>query len=174
MHREVNMTRVSFSVPGRVVGKARARVIRQHGHIYAFTPDKTRNSEAVVRHFANMAMRGLPMFDGPVEVFISMWMNPPPSWSKKRLENTRWVTGKPDLDNCLKLISDALNGIVWRDDAQIARVSFVRRYTLQPEHVYIVIQGLEQGPMEKPTSIAPPDPNDAETNTPPGTAAVAG
>ena len=31
-------------------------------------------------------------------------------------------TAVPDLDNCIKLVFDALNGIVYKDDSQIAVV----------------------------------------------------
>ena len=33
-----------------------------------------------------------------------------------------------DLDNCLKLVADALNGILWHDDRQIVRVTARKIY----------------------------------------------
>lgn len=43
------------------------------------------------------------------------------------------VTKRPDLDNWLKLPLDALNGIVWKDDAQVVSFDGSRRfYSLRP------------------------------------------
>ena len=39
---------------------------------------------------------------------------------------------KPDLDNAVKLIMDALNSRAYRDDVRIARVSAVRRWGSGP------------------------------------------
>ena len=41
--------------------------------------------------------------------------------------------GRPDVDNCSKLVLDALNGILWRDDAQICELSVTRRYADAPQ-----------------------------------------
>ena len=41
-------------------------------------------------------------------------------------------TGRPDLDNLIKALTDACNGIVWRDDAQIVRLMAEKRYSEQP------------------------------------------
>ena len=37
----------------------------------------------------------------------------------KMLNNEIWPTIKPDLDNTEKLVMDALNGIAYKDDAQV-------------------------------------------------------
>ena len=37
-------------------------------------------------------------------------------------------TKKPDADNIAKIIADALNGVAYRDDSQIAEMLIVRRY----------------------------------------------
>ena len=46
-------------------------------------------------------------FDGPVKVVVEFW-------KAKR--------GRPDLDNLVKLVTDALNGVAYRDDEQIQTV----------------------------------------------------
>lgn len=46
-------------------------------------------------------------------------------------------TSRPDLENCLKAVMDALNGVLWRDDAQIANLS---AYKIYDESGYIWIQ----------------------------------
>ena len=49
--------------------------------------------------------------------------------AEKRL---MYVTKKPDADNILKAISDALNGIVYRDDSQVCDCSVVKLYSKNP------------------------------------------
>jgi len=41
----------------------------------------------------------------------------------------KYPTGRPDWDNLGKIISDALNGIAWRDDSQIVDASVKKFYT---------------------------------------------
>jgi Holliday junction resolvase RusA-like endonuclease len=39
-----------------------------------------------------------------------------------------WHAKRPDLDNCLKLVKDAMNGVFYRDDAQIVGVDAGKLY----------------------------------------------
>jgi predicted dinucleotide-binding enzyme len=41
-------------------------------------------------------------------------------------------TGRPDVDNVAKLVLDALNGLYWRDDAQIVEMAASKAYGLTP------------------------------------------
>lgn len=138
---------VTFTVPGRIGGKQRAGRMRlPGGAVRSFNPKKTESQEAMVRTIAAMAMRqqrAVPI-EGPVALTIDMQMRPPRSWSAKRRAAARWVTGKPDADNTAKLVSDALNGICWNDDSQIARLLVTRRYAVQlVEAVDITVESLD-------------------------------
>jgi len=39
---------------------------------------------------------------------------------------------KPDADNIIKIIADALNGLAYKDDCQIVRLEFEKFYALTP------------------------------------------
>lgn len=55
----------------------------------------------------------------PNEVFVYVTLySPLPKGKPKRIESEPF-TVKPDGDNCLKGICDALNGVAWDDDAQV-------------------------------------------------------
>jgi Holliday junction resolvase RusA-like endonuclease len=42
---------------------------------------------------------------------------------------------KPDGDNVLKIIADALNGIAYYDDTQVVSQSITKEYSLEPKVV---------------------------------------
>lgn len=117
------MAPLTLTIPGEPTGKARARVTRAG---FAYTPAKTKNAEAYIKLLATQEMRGRARFEGPVAVTMRTVMEPAASWSKKRqalaLTGGERPTKKPDIDNVLKLIKDALNGIVYRDDSQVVQV----------------------------------------------------
>ena len=47
-------------------------------------------------------------------------------------------TKKPDADNIIKIILDALNCVAYRDDAQICKVYFEKMYAEKPETKIII------------------------------------
>lgn len=120
---------IRFDIPGPPVGKARARVPRS-GH--AYTPAKTRQHEGYIRHLAALAMAGKAPLDGPVSVVVSVGVEPPRSWSKRKradaLAGRVLPIARGDIDNYLKSIMDACQGIVYRDDKQVVDVRAIKRY----------------------------------------------
>jgi Holliday junction resolvase RusA-like endonuclease len=133
------MRELHFFVPGEPVGKA-ARVRTKNGH--TFLPTRTRDYMAVVSHEAHLAMAGSPLFDGPVGYCITMMVQAPKKRSKElqvALDLDRaWAPKKPDCTNVLKGVEDAMNRIVWRDDAQVVRGSFAKKYSETPGlHIYV-------------------------------------
>lgn len=132
---------VTFVVPGRLKGKARPKVYfrdktgRPLPFPRAVTPADTVKAELSLAQMASHAMNqaGLRPMHGAISLTVSMRMMPAASWSKKKSAETRYVTGKPDMDNVLKLIGDALNGVFWRDDSQIAQIAMVRYYRRDEE-----------------------------------------
>lgn len=116
---------IQFQIPGEPIGKGRPRFVRATGR--AFTPQRTRTYEAVVKDYAERAMGGRPPFEGPLEVTIEASFLHPQSWSEKKKNRARWKTSKPDADNILK-ICDSMNKVVWKDDAQVAVVKLAKFY----------------------------------------------
>lgn len=68
-------------------------------------------------------MRGMPPWRGPVLMTVRAVFPIPPSWAAWKREAAAdgliWHTAKPDLDNIIKLVKDALPGIAYDDDAQV-------------------------------------------------------
>lgn len=129
------MGSVSFFVPGQPVGKGRARFSRKTGR--AYTPEKTVSYEGIVALCGYEAMDGRDLLEGAVAVKITAVFQIPASWSAKKKAAAMHHTGKPDADNIGKAAGDALNGIVWRDDSQIACMVICKQYGDTPGlHVF--------------------------------------
>lgn len=132
----------TFHVPGRPQGKGRPRFTRS-GHTY--TPDKTRVYQDLVQWLYKQS--GGKKLDGAVWVEIFANFTPPKSDSKKerarKLAGDAPCTVKPDCDNIAKIILDALNGVAFADDNQVAHLS-VSKYWREDNpgvHVYVAAWG---------------------------------
>ena len=97
-----------FTVDGEPVSKSRARFTGYGSRVRAYTPERTKAAEESVGwHFRQAAPSHRPdsAYDyGLACVFFA---------------GTRQ---RRDVDNMLKLISDALNGLAWADDVQVSEV----------------------------------------------------
>lgn len=85
---------------------------------------------------AKIAMRGKKRLeDVAIEVVVTAIKAVPSSWPNRdkdaALAGVIRPTGKPDADNFLKVI-DALNEIVWKDDAQIVDARAIKIYGEEP------------------------------------------
>lgn len=104
------------------VAKQRAYIGRRGN----FTPIKTAYAENDIKIM--LRKNKAPMFKGAVELFVVFCLKKPKT-SKREFPSVR-----PDLDNFIKLLSDAGNGILWQDDGQIVR--------LNAEKIYAPTQGI--------------------------------
>lgn len=97
---------LAVSVSGDPVPKGRPRMDPRSGH--AYTPARTAVAEADLRERVwALLPAGFAPLTGELAVRLRFWLG-----------NRR----KRDLDNLQKLAWDALNGVVWIDDAQIKHV----------------------------------------------------
>ena len=116
-----------------------------------FTPNETLSAEQWVR-VCWMEQIGRVFLTGPLEVEVEITVQVPSSWRgekvKKAMAGKLMPTGKPDLDNTAKLLLDALNGIAWRDDAQVVGLKVSKRYGSEPETLIRV------KPLSEPDAVA--------------------
>lgn len=135
------MTPKTFAIvqiPGRPVAKGRPRFTQTARGVHTFTPERTANWEMVVQ--AEMYKVCPKPLDGPLELSVSFIFHYPKNWAKVKREAAEegesvWYEGKPDLDNLVKLIKDAGNGIIWRDDAQVVKLEADKCYGATNETV---------------------------------------
>ena len=127
---------IHFHIPGQPVGKGRPRIGKVGAHARMFTPAKTVNYESTVALFAAQAMAGRALLTGPVNLQMRVDFPIPASWSikKQRAAEAGEIlpTVKPDSDNIVKAVCDAINGVVWKDDVQVVDLTLKKRYSVLP------------------------------------------
>ena len=113
---------IDFEVPGIPVAKARARTVfnKATGRVHSFTPEKTASYENLVKYAFVSKAKDYKLWDGPITLRVNCVFPMPKSVSKQvKLKQIREKTTRPDLDNILKCVKDALNGVAWKDDGQV-------------------------------------------------------
>ena len=130
-----------FEVPGIIKGKGRPRVNSYTGIVY--TPTTTKDYECLVEQYFLLKYPRFKTLEGRVSVDIKAIFNIPKTTKKqdreKMLENTISPTKKPDIDNIVKIILDAMNKFAFKDDTQITKLSVEKMYG-EEEKVIISIE----------------------------------
>jgi Holliday junction resolvase RusA-like endonuclease len=127
---------ITVAISGEPVAKGRARITRRG---FAYTPAATRKYEAHGRLAAQLAMDGRPPIEGPVRISVVVELPVPSSWSARKkagaLAGGIRPTSRPDVDNYVKAILDAVNGIVLADDALVVELHAIKHYGSVPQMV---------------------------------------
>jgi Holliday junction resolvase RusA-like endonuclease len=134
---------ITMVVEGEPQGKGRPRAASRGGFVSMYTPKKTKDYEQLIATEARASMQGRALIEGPVSVEMEMYHAIRKSWTKKKREMARIgkvvPTIKIDVDNCLKVFCDALNGVVWKDDVQVVNVTISKRFSDEPCVLFRVI-----------------------------------
>lgn len=137
------MKKICFEVPGKPQGKGRVIPLR-HNFGKARVPDKTILYENWIRICYPC---GMSVIEGAVVMDVVAYFQIPKSWlKKKRLQAKNGViypTVKPDADNILKVLKDALNGVAYDDDKQVVDVRCRKRYTTGKPRLVVEIEEIE-------------------------------
>ena len=108
------------------VPKFRARMRFVNGKAITFTPTKTAKAQkAIVKALNERPVKPFPP-RVPLKLTVTFWRCKP-KWIRPR---ESMPVRKPDTDNYLKLLMDALSGIAFVDDAQITTIIVCKRWTL--------------------------------------------
>lgn len=116
---------ISFTVPAVPVAQPRQRSAVIAGLIRTYTPAKhpVNAFKASCRLCLRDAYTGQPLA-GALKLTAVFVMPRPTARIWKRRDMPRYDhTSRPDLDNLLKSLKDALSGLAWRDDSQVSQVA---------------------------------------------------
>lgn len=143
---------ITFFVPGPPQSKARARTVHHGGRVHSYTPDKTVLYENLIKtqYYSEYHKSGLLFGAGvPVEVYIDAYFGIPKSATKKAAQLMKAglvkPTKKPDADNIAKVVCDALNGVAYKDDTQVVKLSVCKSYNTVAEGLLVTIVKHETG-----------------------------
>jgi Holliday junction resolvase RusA-like endonuclease len=117
-----NSKELKFTFDITPQSKLRPRLTRG-GNVY--TPQKTKDYERALATL--LALKLAPGFKpilAPIECEFEFYFKKAKSVPKSRLDHTT----RPDLDNLVKAVKDAFNGILWKDDSQIYGLSALKAY----------------------------------------------
>lgn len=129
---------IALTVPGPPKGKGRPKFSRHGDRVVTRTPGDTKRAENRVQ-LAWMENGRLRLPDLPLTLKAEFVLaRPKDHW---RADGTLTPKGqrnsqplkKPDLDNAVKLICDALNGLAYRDDAYIFSMAAWKRWQHRPD-----------------------------------------
>lgn len=135
MRNRDGVMEVKFTILGEPKGKGRPRFNTKTRQ--AFTPEGTANYETLV-HMEYVAQCNNVRFsdDDMLDMEILAYYSIPKSKSKKTKmqmeQNVIRPTKKPDMDNVVKLIADALNKVAYGDDTQIVDCVCRKFYSYEP------------------------------------------
>lgn len=132
------MNTLHIEIPGEPIGQGRPRFSTVCGHAVAYDAPKSRNYKAYVKLIAQQETKRQEwkILELPVSLRIKAFFSVPKSKSKKfkaeAMEGRELPTKKPDTDNIVKAIQDALNGIAYKDDAYVCYLRVLKRYSDNP------------------------------------------
>lgn len=137
---------IKFTYLGEAVGKGRPRYAQRGRSIIAYTPQKTKDFEEAIKFaFLSQNNEKLPVYPKDKALYANIYVGCeiPKSYSKKRreacLNYKELPTKKPDSDNIIKAVLDALNGSAYEDDSQIVQVMCQKYYSATGAHVKVQI-----------------------------------
>lgn len=125
---------VIFEVPGEPRGKGRPRFSKT-GH--AYTDSETRAYEKKIEAYYRKALGAFRWPDSEfISVDITAYYPIPKSATKAATAAMRAgqvpPSRKPDIDNVMKIVLDALNGVAYKDDSRVVRVEAQKVYSDVP------------------------------------------
>lgn len=131
------MIEIVFAVDGVPVPQG-ALVRSPQGFLYNRGGPKLNRWRKAIADAAHQAMTTDVLEDGPVSVAVTFVVHRPdshylPANSRRSVRMLRegspiWSTSAPDIDKLTRACLDALTGVVWIDDAQVARIQVWKRY----------------------------------------------
>lgn len=128
------MEAICFTVPGKPQGKARARTgyNPKTKQVMSHTPDNTVLYENFIKTCYMQETDHIFNRGEPLSICITACFEPVKSAPKKQralmMQNKVRPTKKPDIDNIIKAVLDALNGIAYKDDTQVVQVRASKVY----------------------------------------------
>lgn len=120
-----------FEIEGKIKGKGRPRFTNFGKFVKTYTPAETASYENLIKLQFRISC-GDWYSELPLRMKITAIHGIVKSATKKdkakMLSGEIKPTKKPDADNIVKIICDALNGVAYKDDTQVVELEFKKVY----------------------------------------------
>ena len=129
---------IKLIIPGEPCAQGRPRFSTAGGCVKAYDPAKSRSYKAFVKLIAveEMKKQCWKYTERPLLIRVDAYLTLAKSRSKKfkadALAGRELPTKKPDVDNLLKTVMDALSGVLYKDDKQIVDCGVRKYYAEEP------------------------------------------
>lgn len=126
---------IQFTIMTEPVAQGRPRASTVHGKVRMYDPKKSRDFK---RYVSAIAAKFAPasLLEGPLQLEVKVYKPSLKSFSKKKAlaaeEGLLRPTTKPDVDNYVKGVKDALNKVIWHDDSQVVDLKVSKWYSEKP------------------------------------------
>ena len=128
--------RWEIEIPVEPVAMPRPRVMHgKSGQVFTLYPGYVGKIQAQIREFVMERIGASFGRNVPVKLSVTFYVKKPRSVPKK----AKYPTVRPDLDQYLKLLLDALAKYVYDDDAQIVAIEALKVYDSYP-HIKLRIE----------------------------------
>lgn len=136
---------IKITIYEKAVAQGRPRFNRYTGR--AYDPVKSRSWKERIGTEVKQKINFKP-FNLPLSLEVRIEMAPPKSLKKKDRETAIKehlpIVVRPDLDNYIKCIQDAFNGILYVDDSLIYSLTGIKVYG-EKDKIEVVLQGGDNG-----------------------------
>lgn len=132
------MNKLKLIIPGEPCAQGRPRFTKIGGHVKAYDPAKSRSYKAFVKYIvADEAQKqGWLYTELPISVEVKAYLpiaaSKPKKFKAAALAGAEKPTKKPDVDNLFKTVTDAMSGILYKDDKQITKAVIEKAYSNEP------------------------------------------
>lgn len=131
---------IQLAIPGEPQGKQRAKAARigkgPTAYIKTYTPEKTVNYETYIKELFAIKYPDFIPVESELKMELQAWLMIPASASKKKrklMQDLALKPGKrPDVDNVLKVVMDALEKLAYKNDSQIVEAHLYKFYAERP------------------------------------------
>lgn len=139
---------ICFTYYGEIRGKGRPRFRNTGKFVQTYTDKETQNYEASLKEaYLSAKQESYMNPDTPLILMMAVYQQIPKSVSKKKKQEmlNGWIrpTKKPDIDNILKSVCDALNKVAFYDDTQIISIQVVKYYSETPRIEILIKEAID-------------------------------
>lgn len=126
-------------IPGKPIALKRHRHTTRNGRIFNYDPSKADKAN-FLKKVQNMAPE-VPLYEA-ISMVVEVYIDRPKSHfgtgrnsDKVKESAPAYPISRPDIDNYIKFVLDALNGVFYKDDSQVVYLESIKEYNQEPKTI---------------------------------------